>query len=210
MFMNAGGRCGVGLLLVASLAGFLTTGCSVSGSGDSTGGSASFSPLEQAAKLPESLAGIGAGLSSEEPAERAYAATELGKEGPAAGGASGVLIGYLEDPDWRVRSAAAEALGKIGDSGAVEPLIDVVSDRDEQWSVRTAAARSLGRLGDPRAVEPLVAVLNDMNAHVRHMAIVALGQIGTPETVEPLAVAARSESDAAGRFSAAEALSHLR
>ena len=206
MFMNGGVRSRMGLLFLASLAGVLATGCSSSGTGDSTGAP----PPRREAKLPENLSGIAASLCSDEPAERAYAATELGNLGAAAGDVSVVLIGCLGDPDWRVRSAAAEALGKIGDPAAVEPLIGVVSDRDGPWSVRTAAARSLGRLGDPRAVEPLVAVLNDMNAHVRHMAIVALGQIGTPETVEPLTAAARSESDAAGRFSAAEALSDLR
>ena len=45
-----------------------------------------------------------------------------------------------------------------------------------------------------------------MNAHVRHMAVIALGRIGTLETIEPLTAAARSDSDAATRFSAAEAI----
>lgn len=204
MFVETGG---MAWLILAGLIAVLASGCYSSGPGGTPTRDALLSPAQLEVELPEDLAGIAAGLSSDEPAERAYTAAELGKLGTAARGACGVLIVCLKDPDWRVRCAAAEALGAIGDSAAVEPLIGVISNRDGQWTVRTAAARSLGRLGDPRAVEPLIAILNDMNAHVRHMAIVALGQIGTPETVEPLAVAARSESDAAARFSAAEALS---
>ena len=120
-----------------------------------------------------------------------------------------LLIDRLGDPDWLVRWQSAEALGAVGDGSAVERLIEILSDRNGEWGVRTAAARSLGQLGDACAVEALVAVLNDMNAHVRHMAVIALGQIGTSETLEPLAAAARSDSDAATRFSAAEALGRL-
>ena len=161
------------------------------------------------AELSEELGALADRLYSEPPADRAYAARELGELGPEAQAAVPLLIDRLEDSDWLVRRQAAKALGAIGDVAAVEPLIEVVSDRNGEWGVRTAAARSLGRLGDARAVGPLVAVLNDMNAHVRHMAVIALGQIGTPETVEPLTAAASSDSDAAARFSASEALERI-
>ena len=159
--------------------------------------------------MPESLAALADGLYVESPADRAYAASQLGKLAAEAKPAAPLLIDCLGDPDWQVRRQAAEALGAIGDSAAVDPLIEVVSNRNGAWSVRSAAVRSLGRLADPRAVAPLIGLRNDMNAHVRHMAVIALGQIGTPETIEPLVAASRSDADGATRFSAAEALRAL-
>jgi len=187
----------------------LTLGCGSQDMGDPAGGQTTISRPMLVAELPEEVAAIADNLYSESPADRAYAASELGRLGKEAQTAVPLLIDRLEDPDWQVRRQAAEALGTVGDGSAVKPLIDVLSDRNGEWAVRTAAARSLGELGDARAVEPLVAVLNDMNAHVRHMAVIALGQIGTPETLEPLAAASSSDSDAATRFSAAEALGRL-
>ena len=159
--------------------------------------------------LPEELAAIADGLYAESSADRAYAASQLGRLGTEAKPAVLLLIDCLGDPDWQVRRQAAEGLGAIGDSTAVEPLIEVVSNRDGDWSVRSAAVRSLGRLADPRAAARLIGLRNDMNAHVRHMAVIALGQIGTPETIEPLVAASRHDADGATRFSAAAAVRAL-
>ena len=194
-----------GLLVVIGL----TMGCGSAGTDASVDNQGPPPRPKLDGELPEDLEALAGRLYSEPPADRAYAARELGKLGPEAAPTVPLLVDRLDDSDWLVRRQVSEALGVIGDVAAVEPLIEVVSDRSGEWGVRTAAARSLGRLGDVRAVEPLVAVLNDMNAHVRHMAVIALGHIGTPETVGPLTAAARSDSDAATRFSAAEALGRI-
>lgn len=157
-------------------------------------------------EVPEDLVPLIDSLSAETPSDRAYAASQLRRLGPAAEPAVPQLVTSLSDPDWQVRWEAAEALGVTGNREAVEPLLAVLNDRDGEWAVRTAAARSLGLLGDSKAVEPLAAVLNDMNAHVRYAAVVALGRIGTEATREPLESAARMDSDGAVRFSASQAL----
>ncbi len=159
-----------------------------------------------AAEVPQELGSLVEGLRADRAADRALAASRLKHLGAAAGQAVPYLIDALSDPNWQVRRAAAEALGVAGNRQAVAPLVEVLRNRDGDWSVRAAAARSLGELGDPAAIEVLVAVRNDMNAHVRHAAVIALGLIGTAETEEPLAEAARTDSDAAVRFSAAQAL----
>lgn len=198
-------RCGLSWLWLVAVIGMVSVGCTTDAEQPSVSPTGRSGPqLEM--ELPESVAPIAEGLSSEVPGDRAYAALELGRLGEEARPAVRLLVDCLGDRDWLVRRQAAEALGPIGDPVAVEPLIEVVEDRDGEWGVRTAAARSLGLLGDPRAVKPLIDVLNDMNAHVRHMAVIALGRIGTPEAVEALNVAARSDSDGATRFSAVEAL----
>ncbi len=194
--------------VVAMLLG-LTLGCGDGGAGDVAGSQGAVPQPGLEVELPEGLKAITDGLYAESPADRAYAASCLGKLGPDASPAAPYLIDRLNDPDWLVRRQAAEALGAVEDAQAVGPLIEILADRDGEWGVRTAAARSLGQLGDPRAVETLIGVLNDMNAHVRHMAVIALGRIGTPETLEPLAAAARSDRDEATRFSAADALRQL-
>jgi HEAT repeat protein len=196
-------------LALFPLIGVLVLGCGKADTADSQDGQTQLSRPQLDLEVPESLAGDVDRLYSESPADRAYAASQLGKFGAEARPVVPLLVDRLGDPDWQVRRQAAEALGALGDSMAVDPLIEILSDRNGEWSVRAAAARSLGRLGDPRAVEALIAVLNDMNAHVRHMAVIALGQIGTPETVEPLVAAARGDSDGATRFSAAQAIRRL-
>jgi HEAT repeat protein len=198
-------RCGPLWLWLVVVIGMVSVGCSTDAEQPSASPPGRSRP-QLAAELPESVASIAEGLTSKVPADRAYAAMELGRLGAEARPAVPLLVECLGDGDWLVRRQAAEALGPIGDPVAIEPLIVVVEDRDGEWGVRTAAARSLGLLGDSRAVGPLMSVLNDMNAHVRHMAVIALGRIGTPEAVEALTVAARSDSDGATRFSAAEAL----
>ena len=202
-------RCGTSWLWLFAVIGMASVGCTTD-AGQSSGSPSGRSRPQLEAELPENVASIAEGLTSEVPADRAYAALELGRLGEEARPAAPLLVDCLGDGDWLVRRQAAEALGPIGDPVAVEPLIKMVEDRDGEWGVRTAAARALGWLGDARGTEPLIGVLNDMNAHVRHMAVVALGRIGTPEAVEALAVAARSDSDAATRFSAAEALRRLK
>ncbi len=191
--------------LLAGVA-ILTLGCGVSGNTNKTTTVEPKRPPVRNLVLHNELASVVTGLEDINPADRAYAASQLAALGPEGRPAAPLLIDCLADPDWLVRRQAAEALGLVGDVQAVAPLVETLENRDEDWSVRAAAARSLGRLGDPQAINALVAALNDMNAHVRHMAVVALGQIGTPETAEPLAAAARSDSDGATRFSAAQAI----
>lgn len=200
---------GVAWLVVFSVIVVVSLGCGVSSTEDSSTSKVAVSRPQVEIELPEGLVVLVDGLYSEIPAERAYGASQLAALGTGARPAAAFLVDRLRDPDWRVRRQAAEALGAVGDTLGLEPLMETLADRDGDWSVRAAAARSLGKLGDPRAVATLIAVLNDMNAHVRHMAVIALGRIGTMEAREALAVAVRSDSDGATRFSAARALREL-
>ncbi len=105
-----------------------------------------------------------------------------------------VLIHFLKDEDWYVRSNAAEALGEIGDARAVEPLIQALLG-DESEGVRGEAAGALGHIGDARAVEPLIQALKDEDWWVRKEAAWALGKIGDERAIEPLTQALNDEEE---------------
>lgn len=87
----------------------------------------------------------------------AEVATALGRMGPAAGGAVGLLIGALGHEDHRLRLAAARALGQMGPVAvrAAGPLTRLF--KDELLEVAEAAAHSLGRIGPlPEEVLPVL------------------------------------------------------
>jgi HEAT repeat protein len=82
------------------------------------------------------------GLKSPDPERRWKAARVLGRIGPGARGAAGLLGEVLRgDPDERVRANAARALGRIDPSGAAASLVRAQSDVDE--SVRREATQAL-------------------------------------------------------------------
>lgn len=197
-----------GVLLLAAL--WAVAGCDRSTADPTTEGNAR-SKREIPAGLPADIAADVELLCSEDAVERARGASRLGALGRAGAPAVPFLIDALVDPHWQVRQQSAEALGSIGDEQAAVPLIAVLTDRDGDWGARAAAARALGALKSPEAVEPLALVLNDTSAHVRQMAVISLGEIGlgTEKATAALETAARSDPDAAVRFSAAESLRRI-
>ncbi len=197
-----------GVLLLATL--WAGAGCGRSTTNPTIEGNAR-SRREIPASLPAEIAADVELLYSEDAVERVRGASRLGALGSAGAPAVPFLIDALADPHWQVRQQSAEALGSIGDEQAAVPLIAVLTDRDGDWGARAAAARALGALKSPEAVEPLASVLNDTSAHVRQMAVISLGQIGlgSEKATAALEMAARSDSDTAVRFSAAESLRRI-
>ncbi len=74
--------------------------------------------------------------------ERAISCRSLGWIG--SGSAASVLIGPLEDPDWKVRMSAAKALGALQAEVATPNLERLLGDRNPR--VRRAALTTLRRL----------------------------------------------------------------
>src|SRR5690606_7068914 len=62
-----------------------------------------------------------------------------------------LALGFLEDPDSRVREAAAVAAGKLGLERALRPLLHLLEE-DEDPKTRVRVLEALGDLGDPGAV----------------------------------------------------------
>ena len=148
------------------------------------------------------------------------------------------LLARLDDPSWRVRSAAVERLGTAGEPGAVLPRLLAALDAGASAGGREAAAAALvrlgpfalvplverlgaegveqrlaalailGSLGDRRALPALAARLADPDANVRAAAAEAMGRIGGPEA-GPALLAALGSDDATLRAAALEGLTAL-
>ena len=148
------------------------------------------------------------------------------------------LLGHLDDPSWRVRSAAAERLAQGeppetvpalvaalvaaatvgGRNAAALALVQigapavpalVVALAHPDCELRKAAVDTLGQLGDRRAVASLAGRLSDEDANLRAAAAEALGKLGGAEAVAALE-RALDHRDAALRHAAVDALAHLR
>jgi HEAT repeat protein len=92
-----------------------------------------------------------------DPTLRRHALETLGRIGPAAQAAEGVLRQSLHDPDWHIREAAAHAVGRVGSAGA-ETLSALTNALDDEVrEVRVAALEAVGRLGSvARSALPVV------------------------------------------------------
>ena len=78
---------------------------------------------------------------------RIYAASTLGRIGPAAKIAVPVLIEALKDKRAGVRSRAATALGQIGPAAnAAVPALRSLSESDPEASVRSSANWALKKI----------------------------------------------------------------
>lgn len=90
-------------------------------------------------------------LESQDPAQRARAADELGKWGSDAAPALDALVSALKDEDRRVRASAALAIGNVGKKAdrAVPALVKALKRGPEE--VELSAALALGRIGTPAA-----------------------------------------------------------
>ncbi|MHC4339369.1 MAG: HEAT repeat domain-containing protein [Planctomycetota bacterium] len=172
-------------------------------------------------------------LESSDSDERASAARELGKIGPAAKEAIRPLIKLLVDPDWWVRQQAAKAFKGIGPA-CISPLVKALKNRnpsmriavaevlkgfggqastelkalmphlrDSEAEVRDAIADTLGKFGSP-AIPGLMRVVGYRKPGPRYAAARALAKIG-PQSIPPLRGALKAKSTAL-RAGAARAL----
>jgi chemotaxis protein methyltransferase CheR len=157
---------------------------------------------------------------------------------PAVPASTPLLLERLDDPSWRVRSAAAERLARSEPSRALPGLMAAlgpdggVGRRNAAAAalvqvgapalsallaalggaaaeLRTAAAEILGDVGDRRAVKALVSRIDDPDPNARAAAAEALGKIGGAEAVAALG-AALGVSDMALQRAVLGALGRLR
>ncbi|HSN93025.1 MAG TPA: HEAT repeat domain-containing protein [Anaeromyxobacteraceae bacterium] len=118
-----------------------------------------------------------------------------------------VLLERLDDPSWRVRSAAVDRIGAMAEPGpALEALLALLSGGPSVGS-REGSAAALVRIGR-LAVAPLVERLGAEEADLRQASAWVLGQIGDRRTVPALA-ARLADGDPNVRAAAAEALARV-
>jgi HEAT repeats len=108
-----------------------------------------------------------------------------------------------------VRDLARHAEGLTG-GRAVGALLDALAN-DGSAEVRAAAAVALADAGSRDAVDGLVEAADDLNEHVRQMALLALGEVSAPGDARALRAAesALSSDRAPLRFQALIALNRL-
>ncbi|MFL5261045.1 MAG: HEAT repeat domain-containing protein, partial [Anaeromyxobacteraceae bacterium] len=157
---------------------------------------------------------------------------------PRAAPALPALLGWLEDPSWRVRRAAAEQLSRAEPALAVPVLVASLASEGGAGlrnaaaaalvqigppalpalvealgapgaDVRVAVVEILGDVGDRRAASAVAALLGDLDSNARAGAAEALGKIGGPEAL-PALDAALASGDVALRRAALGALGRLR
>jgi HEAT repeat protein len=117
------------------------------------------------------------------------------------------LLERLDDPSWRVRSAAVERLGALADPApALERLFALLSG-GPSVGARDASASALGRIGRP-AVAGLVERLGAEQADLRLASAQVLGEIRERRTV-PALTARLADPDPNVRAAAAEALARV-
>jgi len=146
-------------------------------------------------------------LDYSDPADREYAADELGARGETAQAAVPELIKALEDREEDVRFRVARALGKLGDIAAV-PALTVALD-DTCPAVRWESAIAIGKLNGAAALRDLVEHLGDESAHVRVHVSEAIAKLGDVERALPGLIAGLDDLDHDVRFCAAYALVEL-
>lgn len=124
------------------------------------------------------------------------------------------LTHQLDSANATVRLNAAWAIGELTNmrpgerDGAVPRLIALLSDHDP-W-VRIAASRALGELRNRIAVPALIGNLADADARVRELAVWALSELKDKRAVAALCNVLLSDSRAAVRRAAADALGEIR
>lgn len=171
---------------------------------------AQASTEEQAAssKGEEAFRAALARLKSNNAAERAAAADEMGRRGHRLRHEiAAVLRPVLKsDPDAVVRASAGRALGRLGVREALPELIAALDDKSAD--VRVVAAAALWRLPDPSAVEPLLKHAFDGEAAVREWVAQALGVIGDTRATSAM-IKLLSDSERAVRVAAVLSLGRI-
>jgi len=89
---------------------------------------------------------------ADSPAERAAAASKLGKVGSPLG--TSHLIAALQDSAPEVRRSAVESLGQIGDSGAIQALNDLLSRETSRQLPEAVIRRAIESITVATAVRP--------------------------------------------------------
>jgi aminopeptidase N len=128
-------------------------------------------------------------------ADRADAASALGKmkkdeEATAALGAA-----LRNDKTWELREVAAESLGEQGGTAAGKQLLDGLAAAKEPW-LRAKIVQALGNFkDDPVVTAKLDSVARDDSSfRARGSALQSLGKLKTPDAFETLTGAVKSDS----------------
>jgi HEAT repeat protein len=110
--------------------------------------------------------------------------------------------------DGKLSALAAGTLGKLGDPGAVLALLPELKSGEVRR--RVAALEAMAASPTERLIEAASAAALDPEAEVRAAALKLLGAIGTDAAAKLLVRHARSESPAAHRVAAFEALAAMK
>lgn len=142
-------------------------------------------------------------------AVRCAAATSLGSIG--TDNAKAVLLGALQQPDSRVRTAVVEALGNFSRDPTVYSVLAKALYDDSSYAVEAAAARDLGKSGLPEAFDVLDAeALAKPEAHVWQATLSGLVATKNPKAAEILLAQARAGMPEQIRLSALAGLETLK
>lgn len=114
------------------------------------------------------------------PDARLQYVVEIADRGDPAG--IGALRPFLEDPDWRVATAAVVTVGTLGIGDDLPILQPLVGKGD--WRLRGAVYEALGRLRAPQAIPILARGLEEKDPLVRGVCLANL-QILTRQRLEP-------------------------
>ncbi len=144
-------------------------------------------------------------LGKTDPFKRRLAARALGemKDSTAVDG----LLGYIDDPDFRIRAGTVNALGRIGDRRGIDAAVKALSDDD--YLVRLDAAIALSLFADPGTIDILIEALSDPYYGVRFKASEALGKMGESAAI-PVKRALLTEKDAAAYYLLIEIAGNLK
>lgn len=137
-------------------------------------------------------------LTDSDPQERAWAAYQLGKIGPAATAAIPALVELLRDDSAVLLSRyvgggyqssnasspaeeAAQALAKIGHEAV--PALTVALQQPSPVT-RRFAVRALGQIGELRTIPAMLPLFNDEDRQVRAAVAIALGNYRHPQAAQ--------------------------
>ena len=128
-------------------------------------------------------------------ADRADAASALGKMKKDEEATAALGDALRNDKTWELREVAAEALGEQGGTAAGKQLLDGLAVAKEPW-LRAKIVQALGNFkDDPAVTAKLDAVARDDSSfRARGSALQSLGKLKTPDAFETLAGAVKSDS----------------
>ncbi|HEY1482050.1 MAG TPA: M1 family aminopeptidase, partial [Candidatus Acidoferrum sp.] len=128
-------------------------------------------------------------------ADRADAASALGKMKKDEEATAALGDALRNDKTWELREVAAEALGEQGGSAAAKQLLDGLAVAKEPW-LRAKIVQALGNFkDDPAVTAKLDAVARDDSSYrARGSALQSLGKLKTPNAFETLTGAVKSDS----------------
>jgi HEAT repeat protein len=148
--------------------------------------------------LPRTLEASIRDLSSQRPATRASAVTDLARHAATDGNtrirAISLFEHALSDEAAAVRASAAVALADLRAAEALPALLIAIEDPDVH--VRQMALSALGEIADTRAQSRLRRALTDSRPEVRYQAVIAFSRVAKDDAAEITGALALALSDA--------------